>query len=299
MSEASKRQLNLWVELTEHCQYKCRFCYNFWREHPAPSHRHMADDVIRSVNAFVARASSEFSVVVAVAGGDATAHRSYASFISTVSANADEVCLVTHGGRLNPSDLAAFSKLSNVSIQFSIPSLNADRYRFLTGGQQVNKVLDALAVCERLNLPIAISVVVTKHNVGDVTSLVHLAAEIRAQYVVLNRFIPSGRGLLYEQSFAICDGDFRSLVRMAYEITSMRQVKLLASGSDKDVRSRKAAVPKLTIGVEGELRVCSLVDAILGNIKDEPPQIVSRSSAFWLSSEMLPECVCSNTFPSS
>lgn len=297
MDATPRRELNLWVELTEQCQYKCRFCYNFWREEPKASHRHMTREVMQSTADFVTRASSDHDVLVAVAGGDATAHPDYVAFIKAVSPNATDVCLVTHGGCLATEDLSAFADLSNVSIQFSIPSLDAERYAFLTGDHRLSNVLDSLAICERLGLPRSISAVITDRNPMDSASLVHLAAEIGAQYLILNRFIPAGRGAYYENEFAISEEAFNQSVREAHAVAKARGVRLLASGADKDIRSKKAAAPKVTIGIRGDLRVCSLADAAIGSVDDTPQQIVRNSSQFWSSTERLDACVCSNTFP--
>lgn len=284
--------LVLWLELTEACQYKCRFCYNYWRDAPPAGHAHMSGAVARDVADFVGRCAQSYPTSVALAGGDPTAHPDFVNIANAVAEAAADVTVVTHGGGLSASALAALSRLPNLAIQFSIPSLDPERHRFLTGNGQIDRVMTALMMCRRLGIPVSLSVVLTSLNKGDLNDLVHLAAEVSADYMIVNRFLASGRGAHYDEQFTISADDFDAAVDAARDIAREAGVRLLRSGFDPHIRDRKAAEPKLTVSVNGDLRLCSLVPDSIATLRADPADLVARSVAYWKSRRPLEGCYC-------
>ncbi len=288
-----RRSLNVWVELTERCQYRCRFCYNYWRSTPPATHQQMSEHTLRLLTRFLSDASQTFTVTVALAGGDATAHAEYVTVTRQLAACAHDICLVTHGGSLDTDALLELRHVPHLSIQFSIPSLHPEHYKFLTGGFTLDRVLTSMAQCEALGIPISMSVVVTSMNLADMPPLVDLAAQFGARYVVLNRFIAAGRGELYAGDFEVAVDRFDAAVAEAREAARARGVRLLASGNNPRIRGVKAQHPKITVGVDGQVRVCSLSEVPLGNLECSAADLVDLSTAFWTSTASLSACQCS------
>ncbi len=291
---ATKAPLNLWLELTEACQYKCRFCYNYWRETPPAGHVGMSGPTADNVISFLQRCGAAYRCVVALAGGDPTAHPDFLGIALRAAAVADEVTVVTHGGNISAPQLIALSELENLTIQFSVPSLDVERYRFLTGSGDLGQVMTAILMCRELSIPVSLSVVVTDLNKGDLTAMVDLAAAVEAEYLILNRFLSSGRGVLYEQQFAISAAAFEQALATAREVGRSRGVRLLASGNNPDIRQLKASEPKLTISTRGEIRLCSLVSDVVATLQQDPGDIVEQCTAFWQSSKPLEGCACAS-----
>jgi MoaA/NifB/PqqE/SkfB family radical SAM enzyme len=289
---ARRSALTLWVELTESCQYKCRFCYNYWRDVPPAGHAAMPEPTVEQTLSFLARC--EFPTHVALAGGDPSAHPDFVDIAARFAACADQVTVVTHGGNLSAIDLQALSRLPNLSIQFSIPSLDSERYRFLTGMGKLDRVLTAMAMCRELAIPLSLSAVMTSRNLIDLGDLVELAAEIGAEYLVVNRFLGAGRGELYDETLAVGDAAFHQALEVAADIGARRGVPVLASGHGPDIRHRKAAEPKLTISIDGGIRLCSLVPEAIATLAIAPQELVRLSSEFWSSTDALAGCYCAS-----
>jgi MoaA/NifB/PqqE/SkfB family radical SAM enzyme len=291
---ATRKPLNLWLELTEACQYKCRFCYNYWRDRPASGHVSMSGRTADEAIGFLEKCSSSYHSVVALAGGDPTAHPDFLGIALRAAAAADEVTVVTHGGDISAQQLIALSRLPNLTIQFSVPSLDIQRYRFLTGNGDLGRVMTAMLMCRELSIPVSLSVVVTDLNKDDLSGVVHLAAEIEAEYLIVNRFLASGRGVLYEEKFAISATAFDEAMAAAREVGRHRGVRLLGSGNHPDIRQLKASEPKLTISANGEIRLCSLVSQVAATLQADPVDIVEECTAFWKSKMPLEGCICAS-----
>ncbi|HXZ00858.1 MAG TPA: radical SAM protein [Stellaceae bacterium] len=292
MPEDARKSFTLWVEITEACQYKCRFCYNEWRSSPARLHRSMSLAVVPEVAALARRLSEEFEVSVVLAGGDASAHPHFVDIATTLAASAP-VVIVTHGADIAPAMADRFAALGNVALQFSVPSHDEERYRFLTGGGRLDRVIEGALYASSAAIPLSISAVLTKVNVDDTGPMVHLARELEADYVIFNRFLPSGRGVHYEEQFAISQEVFAEALDEAVAVGRARGLKVYASGALPGVRNRKVASPKMTVSVDGKVSICSSAASILGPVQEDGDSLLGKYYAFWNSTDRLAGCFCS------
>lgn len=293
------RKVTLWVETTEACQYKCRFCYNFWRSDPASTHRHMDASTYNDFLKFCHRWTAKADVSVALAGGDPTAHPSFVKQVHDLAEFAP-VYIITHGGTLDAGSLASFRNLPYpVCIQISIPTLNPSRYQYITGGNLLRPALKSIFLCRELGLPITLSVVVTRHNLLDTVELVDLAAEVKANHIILNRFLDEGRGALYRDDFSVDEESFEASVNSAGQRAQEIGVRILASRSPDLMREQKRKDTKFTVGVDGKVRFCSLTEEQAGNLDTPPESLLSDYDTFWRSDRQLPNCICSKTAASA
>jgi MoaA/NifB/PqqE/SkfB family radical SAM enzyme len=254
----------------------------------------MSERVLEDCISFLERSSSEFHTRVALAGGDPTAHLQFFEVVKRISKVSDDVTIVTHGANLSAADLAAIRRNSNVRIQFSIPSLNPERYRLLTGNGQLERVLTSLLMCCELAIPTSLSAVLTSINCGDLEHLAELTAEVRAEYLIANRFLASGRGIYYTKEFSLSESAFSEALVKGKQVADALGVRLLASGADPNVRARKAREPKMTVSTSGDIRLCSLAPNSLATLDSNPRQLVGEITRFWNSSLELNGCYCSN-----
>lgn len=247
----------VWIELTESCQLKCRFCYNYWRETPPAAHAEMSETTLSQTVEFVRALAESRRVTVALAGGDASAHSSFRDVVARFASFAD-VCVVTHGCDLAPAALADFANTGRVNFQFSIPSQRPDAYRFLTGGFELKTALTSLALVRELGMSASVSSVISSRNQVDGAGLVRLVHAFDADFLLLNRFMPVGRGALYAEALSISDADYQQTCDEAAAAANELGVRVLSSAADPGVRARKLATPKFTVAVSGAIRVCSL-----------------------------------------
>ena len=115
-------RLLVWVEVTQSCQLKCRYCYNPWRKEPAGSHSEMSDQTAESLLDFCNDLSAKFELEFAVAGGDPTAHPDYISLSSKLAA-LGPTAIVTHGCAFGDSDLEQIAETGTLRLQLDRKSV--------------------------------------------------------------------------------------------------------------------------------------------------------------------------------
>lgn len=284
----------VWVELTESCQLKCRFCYNYWREIPPAAHAEMSESTLSETLDFVSDIAGSRRVTVALAGGDASAHSDFQRIVGKFAQIAD-VCVVTHGCDLAPEALAAFAATRRVSFQFSIPSHLPDAYRFLTGGFELKIALTNLALVREFGMSASVSAVISSRNQGDGAGLVRMVHAFEADFLLLNRFMPVGRGALYTDTLSINDAEYQRTCDDAAAAAKELGVRVLSSAADPGVRAHKLAAPKFTVAVSGAIRVCSLDEEELSHVRAPSAEVLSAYEQFWRSGRGLANCLCSQS----
>jgi MoaA/NifB/PqqE/SkfB family radical SAM enzyme len=287
-----KKQIILWVELTEACQYKCRYCYNFWRDSSPRHHRSMPPDTVKKVVDFAYQLTGDYEVVFALAGGDASAHSDCISIASDLS-SIGAVQIITHGSGFGFRELDALAALPGISLQFSIPSPDAEHYAFLTGGGKLDTAVAAAIYARHRRIPVSVSSVLTAVNQGDTEELVHLSHEIGAEYLLLYRFLSAGRGIYYSDEFELAEEQFETACECASRAAQGCGLIVLKSPASLAIRQCKIGHPKITISVDGSVRICSLDKHTIGAVGERAAPMLEKYFMFWDSSNALESCACS------
>lgn len=250
----------------------------------------MCDDVVSFVESFHSTLSTTTDVQFALAGGDPTAHPKWVEITRRLSTHS-KVTVVTHGNSLTVEDFKALEG-SHVEFQFSVPSLDDNTYRFLTGGSELESTLKNIARLTYFGFPLTLSSLICQKNIDEVAKLYWFAVENRCGYHDLNKFIPSGRGSLYETDFDISEEDFLHKVS---KIDEQQSTKLLVSGEFRGARERKIDAPQYTVGIKGDVSLCSVAASNIGSLSADSHEIISqRYRDFWTSNQKMDGCVCSN-----
>lgn len=230
-------------------------------------------------------------VDIVLAGGDPSAHPEFVE-ITRHFATISQTHVITHGLTLDKKTIDAFGERP-IRMQFSIPSPDAARYGFLTGGGQLDAALSSALWAKDADLPISISSVITQMNAQDTEGLAYMALELGAEYLILNQFLPAGRGVMYADTLGLDDASFAIAVRQARNAARGTPLRIGTSGALPGVRDRKLSSPKLTISVTGDMQVCSLDTHSIGHVSDNADDLMRRYDQFWRSGSVLPLCLCS------
>lgn len=285
--------VTVWVELTQLCQLKCRFCYNAWRSEPPANHRSMDECTLDEVILFSRRLSAHYPIQFALAGGDPTAHPRWIDAVGQFLQVAP-VTVVTHGTSIDIDDVRRLLPSEHLKFQVSLPSIDEVEYRFLTGGQSVGAAASGLAKLNYLSIPISLTSTVTRKNADSINRVADFALTVGASYLVLNKFISEGRGALYNQEFSISDDSFQKAVSSLDASSFARKgLRVLVSGEASGLRSRKVDAPKLSVNVDGKISVCSMASKHLGSVSDDATTMLTKYRNFWSSNEFDPTCACS------
>lgn len=290
----SRKQLRVWIELTENCQLSCRFCYNFWANKSASQMSSMSNETLEKVVLFFGTLAADYDLLYILAGGDPSAHSELVPIVECLSQHGS-VHVVTHGTDLSFDALDSLAKIpGEIALQFSIPTPNPERYNYLTGGSDVTLALERLLYAKAIGLSISISAVITKLNLIDIPDLIQLSLETEINYIVLNRFMPTGRGMTYSEPLSLPKDSFSRSVENAKK-TQHEDLQIISGAPRIGIRKLKVDSPQITVSVNGELRVCSLSNWALGDLDSDPFEALRAYSEFWESTETLTDCECSNS----
>ncbi len=282
----------LWIELSESCQLKCRYCYNGWRNQPARTHRLMPDEVIERVLTYARGISRSRTVSFALAGGDPSTHPALVRIAARLAA-LGPVTIVSHGLTFSWDELDAFAAIDGLSLQFSIPTPDKEVYRHITVGGDVDDALLRLAYARQAGIAVSMSAVLTRINIEHLPQILQLATFAEVEYLILNQFLPSGRGIFFEQQFTISDQAFQQAVAASIEHARETGLRVLTSGPLEGVRERRLQAPRLTLTVDGGVRMCSVSEQQAGTLDTPVDQLLHTYRRFWGSDEALSGCHCS------
>jgi MoaA/NifB/PqqE/SkfB family radical SAM enzyme len=287
-------KLLVWVEVTQRCQLKCRYCYNPWRSEPSSTHSGMTDGATKSLVAFCEDLAASYELEFAIAGGDPTAHEKYIEIASQLS-GFGPTAIVTHGCSFTENDLERISEAGTLRLQFSIPSLDEEQFKFVTGGGSLRKLLSNLAKASALGIPLSMSAVVSQSKTAkhDIIALIRLAKEAKAERLIFNKFLPSGRGELYDEAFSLSEDEFRMLLQSAKKQAGPNEVSIFVSEEHAGVRRLKIEQPKITVTHDGRIRTCSMASSDIGDTSSKAVDVMERYEQFWASGSSDDNCICS------
>ena len=192
------------LELTYRCNHECIFCSCPWYangfeplpEMPVPQWKDLLD-------ALALQGVSEF----AFTGGEPLLKEGWRDIVSHACtlrvrrpgrASTDDgrpgVHLISNG-RAMTDDALRFLAGSGVHLMFSLPGL--ETYPEHTGGGNPERVLSLFGKAAALGSAATVGVTVTRRNLHEVYSTIGEAFLAGAGDLLLNRFLPGGRGLAH------------------------------------------------------------------------------------------------------
>jgi len=103
-----------------------------------------------------------------------------------------ELYLISNGTIVNDKVLS-LCKDNNVHLSMSLPGLST--YKFHTQAGNYNKVLENFTKANKMGIKTTVNITVTKKNLHELYETISHALLAGADTILLNRFLPGGRGL--------------------------------------------------------------------------------------------------------
>jgi len=172
------RRINyLRVSLTDRCNFRCVYCMPEHGAHFAPREELLRDDELLRVIAVAARVGFE---KIRLTGGEPTIRRNLVELVEAIAHTPGirEVSMTTNALRLaQQADALKAAGLKRVNI--SIDSLNADKFRMMTRGGDLQRVWAGIEAAERVGFgPLKMNAVVVRGlNDDEVCDLARLTID--------------------------------------------------------------------------------------------------------------------------
>lgn len=200
-----------------------------------------------------------------------------------------EIVLISNGLLMNEDYLQLF-KRSHVHLSMSLPGI--ETFAEHTGVDNVNGVLHWFQEAKRVGLNTTVNITVTKLNYYELFRTISLGLINGASSVLINRFLPGGRGLLYKDELILNRAQLNGMLDMADEVltlsnrygfvgTEMPLCAIDALKKHKHLRyGTKCAAAKdfFVIDPAGQVRTCNHSPRVVGNIFN---QDIIEDKEYW------------------
>lgn len=271
---------NLVFELTEACNQRCRFCYNYWRDGstpiPAPDPR-LCRRTLRKLLSQVSVGTISFS------GGEPMTMPNVTDLALFSRFKGSGVNLLTNGTLLTEEHIRNFKEIGLGAIQ--IPLLSADPvvHDYLTclpGSWE--KAVKALRTVSDVYPGHAYAVLVmTKVNAPGIPATLELLYDCGVRGVMVNRFNLGGQGLLHRdelvldraglrQAFADVDAFAASHPGMRFTSGVCTPMCLVMPSEYRHIQFTFCSTDfnrrPVAVNFRGDVRFCNHSPKVLGNI---------------------------------
>ncbi len=286
MNNTIKLPKSVVLELTYKCNHKCLFCSCPW---DAPNSRYVRDREL-SVEDWYKAISSLYDLGVeafSLSGGEAILKDGFEDILRYIRSEAIRrdlphysIVLISNGRSMKHEYLELFKEL-DVHLSMSLPGYTT--FKDHTGVDNADGVLYWFEEAKKMGLLTTVNVTVTKKNLHELFETISLGLIHGATDVLINRFLPGGRGLSYRDELALTTSDVNTMLDTAEEVLqySNRHGNVgteIPICSINDLSRYKqmhlghhcaAAKGFFVIDPSGRVRTCNHSPKVVGNIFDD------------------------------
>ena len=185
-----KLPLQLALEITTKCNYKCPFCYCLWHEYPQLAKKVLSTSEWKSViNEAVARGCRSFLFT----GGEVLLRSDWQELVDYALTFPDvKADIFTNASRMTEGILQ-YLKAHKVGISTSLQGLRT--YGEMTGTKRkFYRTIEFISLCREIDYPCSVGVTVTAVNLFEIEDIVSAAAFAGAAAIQVSVFMDAGRG---------------------------------------------------------------------------------------------------------
>lgn len=273
------------LELTYKCNHKCMFCSCPWY---APNNKYPVRNElnIEQWKEVINKLYDHGVEIFSISGGEAILKDGFIDIIKHVRAEGsirgynNVITLISNGLAMKDEYLSLFKEL-NVHLSMSLPGYST--FKELTGVDNADGVLRWFRKAKEIGLKTTVNVTVTAINYHEIYETISLGLINGANDVLLNRFLPGGRGLMYKDQLTLNHEQLNGMLDITEEILDLSNrrgnvgtefpfcIMNTPGKYQRLVIGTKCAAAKtfFVIGPSGEIRTCNHSPIIVGHIFDE------------------------------
>lgn len=273
---------NVVLELTYKCNHKCLFCSCPW-ENKSSVYNQGEELSLNQWKYAITTLLNCGVEIFSISGGEAIIKNGAKEIISFIRESLSarhiysEITLISNGLNLS-MDWLEFFKRENVHLSISLPGLST--FSKHTGVDNVKGVLNWFSCAKSLGLKSTANITVTKLNLYELKETIASSLLHGAYDILLNRFLPGGRGLSHIRDLMITNKDLNQMLDDAEYILSLANrygnigTEIPLCSIDNPTKYKRlhigykcaAATGFFVVGPSGEIRTCNHSPRIVGHI---------------------------------
>jgi radical SAM protein with 4Fe4S-binding SPASM domain len=179
------------IEVTAHCQQKCAYCYNAWREDNG------AGMEAGSAKKLLARVDKLLSALdvdhVTITGGEPFARRDLFELLDLVKSKKVGIQIISNGGLVDDALAARLAPYGVRYVQVTLDGPTAELHDEHVGGEgHFEKTVKGIGVLRRAGVPVVGCTVITRKNASRLAEILTLFQSLGVRQMALSRFSPAG-----------------------------------------------------------------------------------------------------------
>lgn len=271
---------NIVFELTQACNQRCRFCYNFWRDSSSP----LPSPDPALCRKTLRRLYSQVSVgTISFSGGEPTCVKAFKDMALFCRLKGSNVNILTNGTQLSEGDIEDLKNIGLSAVQIPVLSASPEIHEYLTGlpGSWEKATRSLSGVASLMPGKAFAVLVVTRVNAPGIPETLEMIHRMGVKGVMVNRFNLGGLGLRHRDELVLdrpaLEKAFADVERFAASHRDMHFVSgvctpmcVLDSRKYPHVTftycSTDFNLRPITVDYSGNVRFCNHSPKVLGNI---------------------------------
>jgi radical SAM protein with 4Fe4S-binding SPASM domain len=206
------------AELTYKCNHRCIFCSCPWE-----ADKDIIGDEMEAEEwgRLLTKLKNYGVEHITFTGGEPTLRKDIFEILDCAKMLGYTLGLITNGQGLDDSFLQRL-KPYDILLSISVPGI--ETFADTTKNDNINEVLNSFSKCKEIGIKTVANIAVTKKNLWELYENIALPIINGADYILLNRFLPGGRGLDNKQ-FLLTVDEMNEMFDIAEEVLTRAGIK--------------------------------------------------------------------------
>ncbi|KKS95373.1 hypothetical protein A3B05_00645 [Candidatus Giovannonibacteria bacterium RIFCSPLOWO2_01_FULL_43_160] len=291
------------IELTQACNWRCRHCYNYWRstETATEPGRHLScDDIFRIVQELT---TNQVPSITITGGEPFSRRREVFMLLEMAERTGIHASINTNLSFVRKEDVKKLADEHNsVSILFSLLSAEATEHERLAGAPSGSyvRVIETASLAIQRGILVSLNMILMRENLHAMEITARLAKNLGvrtfcATKALPNTHAPNSAFLLSAEEVHWSLAELmriEELLDIPVDILGCYPRCLLAGTPAYQRFSHRTCVAgytTVTIGADGNVRPCSHMETSYGNILHKPLADIWQKMGGWREGEFIPE----------
>lgn len=255
---------SIYLNMTEHCNLSCRYCYVTTRKETNQKRLGLAD--YQRIIDETLHIAPQFSI--SFTGGEPTLSQYTLPVAEYAKSNNLETYLLTNGTLINNDNVKQLITLFD-HIKISIDGSTADIHDYYRGTGNYEKSIKAIELLRENNADVTIAMVVTRHNANDVATM----NEKWGKLLNCQPLFPAGNAII-ENDIVLSGAEYYEALCNGAGLNPFSDIANIIKAHNENRTIHKCAIGdgEFSISCTGDVYPCQLLhvpEYFVGNVHEQ------------------------------